>query len=417
MTFDPKSFLIESFNIALEAALPRNSLPLYLDNDRSKAAIVIGAGKAAASMAAAFENNWHGPISGLVVTPYGHSVKCEYIEIIEAAHPTPDQMSLKAAEKILALTKNLGPEDNVFVFLSGGGSSLLTFPPERVEFEQKQSINKALLKSGADIDDINTVRKHLSNIKGGRLATHCYPAQVRTYAISDVMGDDPSVIASGPTIADTTTSKDAQRILERHKIETPTSVTNWLNNPQSESIKPNNPAIKNSKFTIISNATYALKAAQNYAAKSGIQCLNLGELNGDAVKLGREHASLVMQNKLAEPLLIISGGETTVKVIGNGKGGRNTEYLLSLAIALKGQRNVYALSTDTDGIDGTEDNAGAFIDDKSIERAKALKIDLNKMLENNDSYSAFQMLDDLIITGPTRTNVNDYRAILIMPAK
>ena len=415
MTIDPKVFLRESLGVALQAAMPINNLPLHLPSDRSKAAIIIGAGKAAASMAAAFENNWHGPISGLVVTPYGHTEICNYIEIIEAAHPTPDHMSIKAAEKILALTTNLSPKDQVFVLLSGGGSSLLTYPPEQVSFEEKQAINKALLKSGADINEINTVRKHLSNIKGGRLTAHCFPAEVHTYAISDVMGDDPSVIASGPTIADNTTSKDAERILNQYNIETPNSVTDWLNNPASESIKPDNPVLNNSNFTIISNATDALIAAQSYAKNSGIQCLNLGELKGDAVELGKDHAALVLQKKPKEPLLIISGGETTVKVKGNGKGGRNTEYLLSLAIVLKGQRKIYALAADTDGIDGTEDNAGAYIDVTTIDRANSLNIDLNRMLDNNDSYSAFQTLDDLIITGPTRTNVNDYRAILIMP--
>ena len=410
-----KKILLESFRLAVEAALPDKIFSRYLPVDNSHPAIVIGAGKAAASMAASFEKSWDGPVSGMVVTPYGHKKNCNYINVVEAAHPTPDHVSGTFAKDLLNLTKNLTENDSVYVLLSGGGSSLLSLPASSIEFDDKKSINDALLKSGASIDEINTVRKHLSQIKGGRLAAHCYPANIHAYIISDVMGDDPTNVASGPTVADLTTSADATTILEKYKIDVPNSIVNWLNNPLSESVKPNDPMLAKSKYTIIAVAKDALAKAQNYSENLDINCINLGELGGDARKLGKAHGDFVLNMQPNKPTLILSGGETTVHVKGDGKGGRNTEYLLSLALTLNGAKNVYAIAADTDGIDGSEDNAGAYIDSTTLKRAASQNMDFLEMLDNNDSYTAFHNLDDLIRTGPTRTNVNDYRAILILP--
>ena len=415
MEITPKLILLESFKLAVEAALPDKVLPRYLPMDKSEPAIVIGAGKAAASMAASFEKNWDGPVSGMVVTPYGHKENCKYINVVEAAHPTPDHVSKTFAKDLLNLTKNLTENDNVYVLLSGGGSSLLSLPASGIEFDDKKFINNVLLKSGASIDEINTVRKHLSQIKGGRLAANCYPANIHTYIISDVMGNDPSVVASGPTVADPTTSAEATAIIKKYKIDIPNSIASWLNDPLSESIKPNNPLLKKEKLIIIASAKDALAAAKNYSEKLGINCINLSEIGGDARKLGKEHGIMALTMKPKKPTLLLSGGETTVSVNGNGKGGRNTEYLLSLALTLNGAKNVYAISADTDGIDGSEDNAGAYIDYTTLKKAALQNINLLEKLNNNDSYSAFHSLGDLIKIGPTRTNVNDFRAILILP--
>ncbi len=415
MQIKPKKILIESFKIAVGAAQPGEALPPHLPIDKSHSAIIIGAGKAAASMAASFEKSWNGPVSGMVVTPYGHNENCNYIDVVEAAHPTPDNVSRTFAKNVLNLTKNLTEDDHVYVLLSGGGSSLLSLPASGIEFDDKKVVNNALLKSGASINEINTVRKHLSQIKGGRLAAHCYPSNIHTYIISDVMGDDPAVVASGPTVADPTTSKDAAAIINKYNIAVPNSIVNWLNDPLSESIKPNNPMLENSKYTIVATAKDALAAVVNYSEKLDIECINLGEQGCDSRKLGNDHGNLVLNMKPIEPTLILSGGETTVTVKGDGKGGRNTEYLLSLVLTLNGARNVYAISADTDGIDGSEDNAGAYIDFTTLKRAASQNMDLVEKLDNNDSYTAFHNLGDLINTGPTRTNVNDFRAILILP--
>ncbi|MEZ5757065.1 MAG: glycerate kinase [Emcibacteraceae bacterium] len=414
MDFNPRQFLLKCFEVAVQAALPEKIVPDHLPSNRTSKVIIIGAGKAAASMAASFEKNWIGPVTGLVVVPQNHEVPCNSIEVITASHPTPDHKSVIAAKRIFELTKNLTEEDMVFVLLSGGGSSLLCYPATDIDFSEKQKINRALLKSGATINEINCVRKHLSAIKGGHFARHCFPAKVYTLAISDVVGDDPSTIASGPTVIDPTTSSDALNILKKYSIEFSDAVRHWLENPLSETEKE---AIPDNQYTIIGSASMALKKVEEFAHISGINVINLGELTGDAKDLGQKTALEIDNLNISEPTLIISGGETTVTVRGNGQGGRNTEFLLSLLLSIKSSKEVYALSADTDGIDGLGNNAGAIMTPDSRKRAHIQEINLKALLDNNDSYSAFAQLGDLIITGPTKTNVNDFRAIMLLPNK
>ena len=411
MIFDPERFLRHCFSEAVNAADPHHFLGKHLPTDKDASVVVIGAGKAAASMAAAFEHHWQGEIRGAVIVPYGHGVRCKYIDVIEASHPVPDEASINAANHILSLTNNLEETDQVYVLLSGGGSALMCLPAAGINFNEKQEINRLLLKSGADIAEINTVRKHLSAVKGGRLAVQCQPAHVYTLSISDVTGDDPAVIASGPTVAAPTTSADAIEIIDKYSIKHSDTIRKWLSRSASETPK----SISNSKYTIIRSASDVLKHIEALCESSHINCINLGELEGDARALGQSHAQLVNEMEIEKPTLIISGGETTVEVRSSGRGGRNTEYLLSFFISLGGAKNIYALAADTDGIDGSEDNAGALITPETHENANAAELDLKSMLDNNDSYCAFQKLNNLIITGPTKTNVNDFRAILILP--
>jgi len=384
---------------------------------------VIGAGKAAAAMAAAVEANWSGPIEGLVVTRYGHSVPCRHIEVIEAAHPVPDAAGREAARRILDKVKGLGADDLVLCLLSGGGSSLLALPAAELTLEDKQAINRALLRSGAHIGEMNTVRKHLSAIKGGRLAIAAAPAPVVSLMISDVPGDDPSVIASGPTVPDATTSAEAISILEKYGIEIPGSVLKHLRGPTAETPKPGDPRFSLVTNVVVATPQDALEAAAQVARDAGFRPLILGNaIEGEARDVGLVHAGIANQvagyGQPAEPpCALISGGETTVTVRGGGRGGRNAEFLLSVAVALDecagGCAGVAAIAADTDGIDGSEDNAGAFLLPDSIERAAQSGMNLAAYLADNDAYSAFARLGDLLITGPTRTNVNDFRAILI----
>lgn len=412
MDIAPKQFLINCFNEAVDATHPKNILEPFLPDDRTKPAVVIGAGKAAASMAAAFEKHWLGPIKGAVVTPYGHSETCHKIAVIEAPHPTPDEMSVKAAQRILKLVNNITKDEEVFTLLSGGGSSLLCLPAAGINLADKQSINNALLKSGARIDEINCVRKHLSAIKGGRLAKAIGASNLTTLAISDVVGNDPAVIASGPTVADPSTSSQAISVLNKYSIEIPTTVREWLEDPASETLKQN---LDNAEYRIIGSTALAQNKVANMAQQKNLEVIQLGELDGDARLLGRKHADYLKSLKVEKPTLVISGGETTVTVKGNGRGGRNGEYLLSLLIALNKHDKIYALAADTDGIDGSERNAGAIIFPDTINRAFAAGLNPQLMLDNNDSYSFFEALDDLVVTGPTRTNVNDFRAALVLP--
>ena len=384
---------------------------------------MIGAGKAAAAMAAAVEANWSGPIEGLVVTRYGHSVPCRHIEVIEAAHPVPDAAGREAARRILDKVKGLGADDLVLCLLSGGGSSLLALPAAELTLEDKQAINRALLRSGAHIGEMNTVRKHLSAIKGGRLAIAAAPAPVVSLMISDVPGDDPSVIASGPTVPDATTSAEAISILEKYGIEIPGCVLKHLRGPTAETPKPGDPRFSLVTNVVVATPQDALEAAAQVARDAGFRPLILGNaIEGEARDVGLVHAGIANQvagyGQPAEPpCALISGGETTVTVRGGGRGGRNAEFLLSVAVALDecagGCAGVAAIAADTDGIDGSEDNAGAFLLPDSIERAAQSGMNLAAYLADNDAYSAFARLGDLLITGPTRTNVNDFRAILI----
>ncbi|NWL75518.1 glycerate kinase [Pseudomonas taiwanensis] len=419
MSLDPKAFLRDLFATAIAAAHPRQVLADHLPADRSGRVIVIGAGKAAAAMAEVIEREWHGEISGLVVTRYGHGANCNKIEVVEAAHPVPDAAGLETAQRVLKLVSNLNESDRVIFLLSGGGSSLLALPAEGLTLKDKQAINKALLKSGASIAEMNCVRKHLSAIKGGRLAKACWPATVYTYAISDVPGDEATVIASGPTVADPTTSAEALAILARYEIEVPAHVRAWLQDPRSETVKPGDPCLSRSHFQLIATPQQSLDAAAEKVRAAGLTPLILGDLEGESREVAKVHAGIARQvvlhgQPIKPPCVILSGGETTVTVRGNGRGGRNAEFLLSLTAALKGLPGVYALAGDTDGIDGSEDNAGALMTPCSYIRATKQGLSANDELDNNNGYGYFAALGDLIVTEPTRTNVNDFRAILIL---
>jgi glycerate 2-kinase len=419
MPIDPQRLLRDLFTSAIDAAHPRQVLADYLPTDHSGRVIVIGAGKAAAAMAAVIEHVWQGEVSGLVVTRYEHGADCQKIEVVEAAHPVPDDAGERVARRVLELVSNLSESDRVIFLLSGGGSALLALPALGISLSDKQAINKALLKSGASIGEMNCVRKHLSAIKGGRLAKASWPASVYTYAISDVPGDEATVIASGPTVGDPTTSAEALAILARYQIEIPANVRSWLHSPQSETVKPGDPVLARSHFQLVARPQHSLDAAAATARAAGLPVLILGDLEGESREVAKVHAGIAKQvvlhgQPIKPPCVIISGGETTVTVRGTGRGGRNAEFLLSLTDSLKGLPGVYALAGDTDGIDGSEDNAGAIMTPDSHARAAALGLSSRAELDNNNGYGYFAALDQLIITGPTRTNVNDFRAILIL---
>ena len=415
----PTAFLRRLFDAALAAADPAKAVPAYLPAPPEGRTVVIGAGKAAAAMAKAVEDNWDGPLEGLVVTRYDHGADCRRIEVIEAAHPVPDQKGREAAGRILALAEDLGPDDLALCLISGGGSALLSLPAQGIALEEKQAVNRALLKSGAALDEMTCVRKHLSAIKGGRLAAAAAPARVVSLLISDVPGDDPAVIASGPTIADPTTFAEARAILEKYGIEAPASVTRLMAEAVEETPKPGDPRIAAAESHIIAKPQASLEAAATIAREAGITPVVLGDsIEGEARDVAQVMAGIARQvaqhdQPMAAPCVLLSGGETTVTVRGQGRGGRNAEFLLALAVALDGLPAVYALACDTDGIDGSEDNAGAIVTPDSLKRAAAAGVDAKAMLANNDGYGFFEKLGDLVLTGPTRTNVNDFRAILI----
>jgi hydroxypyruvate reductase len=363
--------------------------------------------------------HWDAPIEGLVVMRYGHGAPCKTIEVIEASHPVPDSAGQEAARRILEMVQGLGPDDLVLCLISGGGSALLALPAPGLTLDDKKSINRALLRSGATIGEMNCVRKHLSAIKGGRLAAAAAPAKVVSLIISDVPGDDISVIASGPTAPDATTSAEALAILDKYKINVPQSVFDHLSSKQSETPKPGDPRFANVTNILIATPQDSLDAAACVAQDAGFHLLILSDsIEGEARDVALVHAAIARQiarrgQPCEIPCALISGGETTVTVRGNGRGGRNAEFLLTLGLALNGHAGIAALAADTDGIDGSEDNAGAFLLPDMPARAAALGIDLKAYLANNDAYTAFEKLGDLLITGPTLTNVNDFRVILI----
>lgn len=371
-------------------------------------------------MAKAVEDHWEGPLEGLVVTRYGHGAPCTRIEVVEAGHPVPDAAGLDAAGRILAKVKGLGPDDLVLALISGGGSALLALPAAGVSLSDKQTINKALLKSGATIAEMNCVRRHLSSIKGGKLAAAAAPARVVTLMISDVPGDDPCVIASGPTVADPTTSADALAILEKYAIAVPDAVRAHLGSPEAETLKPGDPRLAGVTNVMIATPQMSLEAAATVARKAGVAPLVLAnDIEGEARDVALVHAAIARQSygfgqPIAPPCVLISGGETTVTVRGKGRGGRNAEFLLALAVALDGHPGIHALAADTDGIDGTEDNAGALLDPTSLARAAAIGVNAKARLADNDGYGFFSALGDLVVTGPTLTNVNDFRAIIVL---
>jgi glycerate 2-kinase len=420
MTLDARQLLRDMFEAAVGAALPIKCLPPHLPSRPTGRTIVIGAGKAAGSMAKAVEDHWVGPIEGLVVTRYGHGAPCQRIEVVEAGHPVPDAAGQEAAERILAMVNGLTAEDLVLCLISGGGSALLALPAAGVTLADKQGINKALLKSGATIAEMNCVRRHLSAIKGGRLAAAAAPARVVTLMISDVPGDDPCVIASGPTVADPTTAADAVAILQKYAIAVPQHVQAYLASPQAETLKPGDPRLAGVTNVMIATPQMSLEAAAAVARDAGVTPLILANaIEGEARDVALVHAAIAQQasafgQPLPPPCVLISGGETTVTVRGKGRGGRNAEFLLALGVALDGHPGIYALAADTDGIDGTEDNAGALLGPDSLARAAAAGVSAKARLADNDGYSFFSAINDLVVTGPTLTNVNDFRAILVL---
>lgn len=414
-TQSERDTLYRLFEAAVGAADPAKVIGPYLPDPPPGRTLVLAAGKAAASMAHAVEQHWPGELTGLAVTRYGHGMDCTNIEIIEAGHPLPDAAGRAAAGRFLDLATSLTGNDLLLCLMSGGASALLVEPADGLSLDQKQAVSRALLHSGAPIDEMNCVRKHLSAIKGGRLAAAAHPARVVTLAISDVPGDDPAVIGSGPTVGDPTTCADALAIAARRGITLPDVATAALSDGRWESIKPDDPVLTNSAFHLIGRPVDAQSAAAAAARKAGISPMLLGDdLEGEARDVAADHARLALT---AEPGVILSGGETTVTVEASdgtpGRGGRNCEYLLALAIALNGAPGVTALACDTDGIDGTEDAAGAFIGPDTLSRAAALGLEPEAMLRGHDSYTFFARLGDLVVTGPTRTNVNDFRAILV----
>ena len=423
-----QELLLLMFAAAVASAQPTRCIPSHLPAPEQLGKgrlIVIGAGKASAAMARAVEDHWTGSksqLSGLVVTRYGYQVACDHIEIVEAAHPVPDAAGMVAAERLMALVSGLSAEDTVLCLLSGGGSSLLPLPLPGLTLEHKQAVNRVLLKSGATISEMNCVRRHLSAIKGGRLAAACHPARVLTLLISDVPGDNPMDIASGPTVADPTTCADALDIIRRYDIDVPQEVLEVLQSGQGESLKADDPRLARAEVRIIATPQMALEAAAAVARGAGVTPYILGDaIEGEASDVGKVMAGIALQvaqrgQPVAAPCVLLSGGETTVTVRGQGRGGRNVEFLLALGIALGGHPRIHALAGDTDGVDGQEEIAGACLTPDALERAWALGIKPKDSLANNDGHGFFEALGNSVVTGPTLTNVNDFRAIVIEAA-
>lgn len=424
-----KALLRTLFDTAVSAVSAAQCLPPHLPTARMPLSrtVVIGAGKAAAAMAEAVEAHWPGPLSGLVVTRYGHgrvngrldarqTAASGRIEIVEAAHPVPDAAGQQAAARMIEHVQGLTGNDLVLCLISGGGSALLAAPADGLTLADKQALNRALLKSGANIAEMNCVRKHLSALKGGRLALHCAPARVETLLISDIPGDDPACVASGPTLPDATTCEEALAVLEKYAIEVPPHVMTHLRSGHWETPKPADARFTGHRSTVVATAQHALEAAAAQARAAGFDAHILSDrIEGEAREVALMHAAIVRQiaarnQPFRKPCVLLSGGETTVTVRGQGRGGRNAEFLLALAIALDGMPGIHAIACDTDGIDGSEDNAGAILTPDSLHRTA---LDARTCLAGNDGYRFFEALGDLVMTGPTRTNVNDFRAILI----
>jgi hydroxypyruvate reductase len=417
-----RALLLQMFQAAVAAADPALCVPPHLPAPPAGRTVVVGAGKAAAAMARAVEAYWPAdrPLSGLVVTRYGHGVGAlSRIEVVEASHPVPDEAGQAAAARMLEVVQGLGPDDLVLCLVSGGGSALLSLPAPGLDLADKQAVNRALLRSGAHIGEMNCVRKHLSAIKGGRLAAAAAPAPLVALLISDVPGDDPAVIASGPTVPDPTTLDDARAILARYTIAPPPAVAAWLRDPRAETPKPGDPLFTRTRAVMIATPQASLEAAASVARALGVLPLILGDsIEGEAREVARVLAAIARHcaahgQPAPPPCALISGGETTVTVRGNGRGGRNAEFLLALAVALDGHPGIHALAADTDGIDGTEDNAGALLAPDTLARAASLGFNPRERLADNDGYGVFAALGDLVVTGPTLTNVNDFRAILV----
>ena len=415
----PRALLRSMFDAAIASAQPARCIAAHLPAPPRGRLIVTGAGKASAAMARAVEQHWPGPLGGVVVTRYGYAVPCERIEILEAAHPVPDAAGMHAAQRILQCVQGLSEDDLVLCLISGGGSALLPLPAPGLNLDLKQSVSRALLGSGATISEMNCVRRHLSAIKGGRLAAACHPARVLTLLISDVPGDRPIDIASGPTVADPTSCADALGIIHRYGIDMPHAVRELLESGRGESVKPGDPRLAGAEVRIVATPQMALEAAAEVARAAGFPAHILSDaVEGEARDVGKVLAAVAVHvaeraQPFSPPCVLLCGGETTVTLRGGGRGGRNVEFLLSLAIALDGHPRIHALAGDTDGVDGQEEIAGAHMAPDSLARAWALGLRPKDMLDRNDAHSFFAALGDSVITGPTLTNVNDFRAILI----
>ena len=422
MTTAPDLFLNDMFACALDAVRGEKRVPAFLPEPPRGRTVVVGAGKAAAAMAKAVEDHYKGKIdAGLVVTRYQHGLPLKKIEVVEAGHPMPDNSGETAARKILELAKTLGPDDLLLCLISGGGSALLSLPAPGLTMEDLRAVNKDVLLSGANIHEFNCVRKHLSAISGGRLARAAGGARVVSLIISDVSGDDLSVIASGPTVGDATTFADALAILKKYRITPPPAVEKHLHDAAEESVKPGDACLERVENILIAKPQDALEAAAAYARQQGITPLILGNaIEGEARDVALVMAGITKQvleygQPIPSPCILLSGGETTVTVKGNGKGGRNSEFLLHFMMEMQGHERVHALSCGTDGSDGTEDNAGVIMHPDFLEKSAKLGLKPKSYAANNDSYSFFAQCDGIVMTGPTRTNVNDFRAIYILP--
>ncbi|WP_296743728.1 glycerate kinase [Mesorhizobium sp.] len=416
---DPKTFLTAIFNAAVAAADPEKTIRDHLPARPKGRTIVIGAGKGSAQMAAAFEKVWDGPIDGLVVTRYGYGARCERIEIIEAAHPVPDAAGLEASRRLLEKVGGLTADDLVVALISGGGSALLPSPAPGLTLADEIAVNEALLASGAPIAAMNTIRKHVSTIKGGRLAAAAYPARVVSLVVSDIPGDNPALVASGPTVPDTGSREDALASIAAYSMQLPASVMAHIQSPAADAPRPDDPRFAGNEVHLTASAGVSLEAAAAEATRHGIEAVILSDsIEGEAREVGGVHAAIAREvatrnRPFAKPVLILSGGETTVTLRAKGKGGRNSEFLLAFAIGIDGVNGIHALAADTDGIDGSENNAGAFADGSTVSRMRSAGTDAKAMLAGNNAWTAFNAVDDLFVPGPTGTNVNDLRAILV----
>ena len=421
---DPTSFLVSIFNAAVAAADPEKTIRNHLPAKPKGRTIVIGAGKGSAQMAAAFEKVWDGPIDGLVGTRYGYGARCERIEIIEAAHPVPDAAGLEASRRLLEKVQGLTSDDLVVALISGGGSALLPSPAPGLTLADEIAVNEALLASGAPIAAMNTIRKHVSTIKGGRLAAAAHPAKVVSLVVSDIPGDNPALVASGPTVPDTGSREDALASIAAYNMKLPASVMAHIQSPAADAPRPDDQRFAGNEVHLIASAGVSLEAAAAEARRQGIDAVILSDsIEGEAREVGGVHAAIAREvearnRPFAKPVLILSGGETTVTLRPpingiRGKGGRNSEFLLAFAIGIDGMNGIHALAADTDGIDGSENNPGAFADGSTVARMRAAGVDAKVMLAGNNAWTAFNAVGDLFVPGPTGTNVNDLRAILV----
>jgi len=419
MILDPKSFLTSVFDAAVAAADPERTIRAHLPAKPRGRTIVVGAGKGAAQMAAAFEKAWDGPLEGLVVTRYGYAAPTARIEVIEAAHPVPDENGLNAARRLLEKVSGLSEDDLVVALVCGGGSALLPAPAPGLTLADEIAVNEALLASGAPISAMNAVRKHVSTVKGGRLAAAAWPAKVVSLVVSDIPGDNPALVASGPTVPDDAGRAEALAAIAAYGMKLPDAVMAHIASPVADAPRPADKKFARNEVHLVASAAVSLEAAAMEAKRQGIEAVILSDaIEGEAREVGSVHAAIAREvatrdRPFAKPVLILSGGETTVTLRAKGKGGRNSEFLLSFAIGVGGLETIHALAADTDGIDGSQDNAGAFCDGTTVARMRAAGVDAKAMLAGNDAWTAFDAVGDLFVPGPTGTNVNDLRAILI----